>query len=417
MNKLLSAICVAQLLLSGHFARGENWPAWRGPLEGGVAPGQGYPIEWGEEKNIEFKVKLPGWGTSTPIVWGDKIFVSTVDEPNNALVCLNRAGEILWKATCGTAGQHKNRKASAANPSPVSDGKHVFVYYKSGDLACLDFDGKTVWHINLQEAYGRDQLNWDLGTSPVLTENNVVVAVMHAGPSYVAAFDKQTGKEIWKQDRDLGAPGESRDSYTTPLVVDENGQQIVVVLGADFVTAHAATTGEQVWQVGTLNPRRIGNFRSIASPVVAGDLLIAPYARGGTLTAIQPGAGEANQAKVVWTVDGPSADVPTPAALDGKVYICGDRGDVSCVDLQTGNELWTESLPRNRFPYSSSPLIAEGRLYATREDGTTFVIKLGDKPEVLAENALNEYAYATPAFVDGKIYMRTSEYLICIAEK
>lgn len=416
----LTTIPILALMIS-LTAQAENWPNWRGPNANGIVPGSGYPTEWGEEENIAWKVKLPGWGTSTPAIWEQQIFVSYADEGENGLICLDRSGKELWKSSFGKAATHKNRKASAANPSPLTDGKHVYVYYKSGDLACVTLDGTTVWHINLQQKYGPDRLNWDLGTSPVLTDDLVVVAVMHQGPSYLVALNKQTGDEVWKQSRDLGAPAEARDSYSTPIVLKDGDREKLIVLGADFVTAHEAATGEEIWRVGDLNPEQARNFRSIASPVVAGELVIAPYARGRTITAIKLGGeGDVTESHVSWTQytdRNSTADVPTPIAYEGNVYISGDRGDVTCMEIATGKELWIEELPRNRYVYSASPVIADGKLYATREDGRTFVLKVGSTPELIAENSVRENTLATPAMVDGQIFLRTSDYLICIGKK
>lgn len=394
-----------------------DWTQWRGPLQTGVALGTGFPVEWGEEQNIVWKVKVSGWGTSTPAILGGSIFVTGEEEGNNALYCLDQAGQTVWKSTFGKYAGNRNRKASGANPSPLTDGKHVYVYYRSGDLACVDLNGQTVWHVNLQQEYGPDSLNWDLGTSPVLTKEHVVVAVMHQAPSYLVALSRQTGDVAWKQDRDLGAPRESRDSYTTPVVLEQDGRETLVVLGADHVTIHNAADGREVARAGGLNPDREGNFRQIASPAVLDGIIVAPYARGRTLTAIRlGGAGDVTQSHVAWSRSGPYPDVPTPAVLDGRVYLCGDRGDVSCLDIRTGEPLWIERLPRTNAVFSASPIIAEGRLYATNENGTTFVLQLGDQPRLIATNALRENTYATPAFVDGKVYLRTSEYLFCIGK-
>ena len=170
--------------------------------------------------------------------------------------------------------------------------------------------------------------------------------------------------------------------------------------------------------MGGLNPQNQRNFRSIASPVVADGMVIAPYARGGSLTAIRlGGTGDVTDTHIAWTLYSSSADVPTPVAYQGNVYVCGDRGDVSCVEIATGKERWTESLPRNRYVYSASPVIADGKLYVTREDGRTFILQVGDKPELLAENSVRENTLATPAFADGQIFLRTSDYLICIGKK
>jgi len=395
-----------------------NWPEWRGPDHNSVVAGDTYPQSWSEDKNIIWKIPVPGWGTSSPAIWDDQIYVTYENEGVNGVVCLGRDGKQRWKTEVGRAAAGRNRKASGANPSPITDGRHVYVYFKSGDLACVDTAGKSVWKTNIQQTHGDDRLNWDLGTSPVLTGDKVVVAVMHAGPSYVVAFDKRTGKQAWKQTRDLGAPAESRDSYSTPCVIRSAEQETVVVLGADHVTAHRADSGQELWRVGGLNPEGRRNYRSIASAVVVGQHVIAPYARGRSLTAIRLGGrGDVSDSHVAWTLSGSSADVPTPVAFQGRVYVCGDRGDVACVELKSGKVLWTERLPRNRYPYSSSPLIVGGKLYLTREDGTTFVLATGDKPQLLATNVLRENTYATPAFADGRVYMRTSDFLFCIGDK
>lgn len=392
----------------------ENWPEWRGPNRNGLAAGEKYPKEWSEDKNIIWKVALPGWGTSTPVIWEDRIFATCCDESTNRLVCLNRQGQELWNLPLGKAQANRNHKASGANPSPVTDGQHVYAYFKSGDLACVDFEGKAVWKVNLQDKYGPDRLNWDLGTSPLLTSNLVVVAVMHQGPSYLAALDKRTGEVAWKIDRNLGAPAEARDSYSTPLLIEQDGQEVVVVLGADFLTAYTAQDGNEIWRVGGFNPRQAVNYRSIASPAVVGEIVVAPYARGSSLTAVKLGGeGDVSESHVVWT-GRTAADVPTPVALDNKIYISGDRGEVACLDASTGETIWTHRLPRNRYAYSSSPIIAGGLLYVTREDGTTFVLRTGTETELVATNALRENTYATPVFVDGKVYLRTSDWLFCI---
>lgn len=405
------------LVLAGLTPRcsADNWPDWRGPNRNCVVEGQ-YPTQWGEEQNIVWKAKVPGWGTSTPAIWGKQIFLTCAEE-KNLLLCLDLSGEEVWRATFGDAPRNRNRKASAANPSPVTDGQHVFVYYKNGDVACVNLAGKQVWHINLQKEYGRDGLNWDLGTSPVLTEDCVVIAVMHQGPSYIVALNKTDGKVAWKHDRDLGAPAESQDSYTTPVVRRVNDREVVIVLGADHVTAHDAASGTEIWRVGELNPRGRRNFRSIASPVLAGDLLLAPYSRGETLTAMKLGGRDnVTSTNVVWSVDRVAADVPTPVVVGDRAYTCTDRGDVYCLDVRSGETLWTERLPRNRYPYSSSPIYVEGNLYATREDGTTFVLGVTGEPKLIATNELHENTYATPAFVNGRIYLRTSDWLFCIGE-
>jgi outer membrane protein assembly factor BamB len=369
--------------------RGRQPAVWRGrgfrrrelaqlawPKGDGVATGKSYPTRWSKTENVAWKVELPGKGSSTPVVWGDQLFVTCGVAGKNTVLCLDRQGKTLWTAAVGTETPGKHKKATGANPSPVTDGRHVFAYIKSGDLVCLDLAGKQIWQRNLQEMFGKDTLWWDLGTSPVLTRGHIVVAVMHSGPSFVVAFDKASGQQAWKQDRNLDAPSEAAQSYSTPMVIEDSGRELLVVLGADHVTTHDAATGTELWRVGELNPTGHQYFRSIASAVAADGIVVAPYARGASLTGVRMGgSGDVTKTHVSWALEGLGADVPTPAVADGKVYLCTDKGDVTCLDLKTGKSLAKVALERNRNAYSASPILAGGHLYLTREDGKTFVLK------------------------------------------
>lgn len=395
-----------------------DWTNWRGPDMKGVASGTGYATSWSADENILWKVPMPGAASSTPIVLGKRIYLTTPADGKNAVLCLRLSdGGEVWRTTVGTERPGKHKKASGSNPSPVTDGRHVYVYFKSGDLACLDLTGKLLWQHNLQEKFGEDTLWWDLGTSPVLTRSHVVVAVMQSGPSYVAAFDKQTGELSWKQDRMLDAPEEANQSYSTPIVTTQGDREILVILGADHVTAHEAETGGELWRLGGLNPTNHKYFRSIASPVVNDDLVIAPYARGGSLTAIRRGgSGDVTSTHIAWFKEGHSADVPTPALADDLLFVCSDKGVVSCLNVATGDVIWEQQLPKNRNAYSSSPIVADGKLYLTREDGATFVVAAAENYELLGSGELNEMTVSTPVLVNGRILIRTFENLYCIGK-
>jgi outer membrane protein assembly factor BamB len=411
-NVLCAVVLVALIATS---AGADNWAQWRGPGSAGVAPAGTFPTTWSATENVAWKVDLPGRGASTPVVWEDSIFVSCASGDKNALLCFDRQGKKRWETTFGQERPGKNRKATGSNPSPTTDGELVYVYFKNGDFACVDFDGKVVWQKNLQDEYGKDTLWWDLGTSPVLTRDLVVVACMQSGPSYLAGFDKKTGDVVWKVDRMLDAPVESAQSYTTPVVLDEDGKETIIVLGADHVTAHDAASGEELWRAGGLNPGQDESFRSIASPVVVDGLVIAPYARGDTLTAIRlGGSGDVTLSNVAWVLNDAGADVPTPAVANGKIYVCRDNGEVVCLDAKSGERLWGERVERHRESFSSSPMLAGGNIYVTREDGKTFVLEQGDAFRLVAANELGEQTVATPVFTDGKILIRTMQSLYCI---
>lgn len=410
------------LLVTSCSVAGE-WPTWRGPHGNGAADGAGYPIEWSADKNLVWKFALQGRGASTPSVSGDKIFVTSTVDGQNTVTCIGMDGQQRWSKTLGAAVDGKPGKdGTGANPSAATDGKFVFVYFKSGDLGCFTVDGELAWHKNLQREYGEDTLWWDLGTSPVLTRDAVVIACMQTGPSYVAAFSKVDGSVVWKHDRNLGAPEEAAQSYATPVVVEENGQEVIVVLGADHVTTHEGATGKEIWRIGGLNPTNHKYFRSIASAAVSDGMVIAPYARGESLTAIRMGgSGDVTKSHIVWFNEGTSADVPTPAIANGRVFICRDGGDargtIDCLDLLTGKTIWSGQLPKNRNTFRSSPTIADGKLYIARQDGTVFVLDaMGSEFKVLAQNTIaDEHTVATAVCIDGKIVLRTDGHVYLIA--
>lgn len=407
-------------------ASGADWPGWRGPNGNGVAEGDNYPTKWTED-NVEWKFELTGIGASTPAVFGDAIFVTTTNNNRNLLTCLGMDGKQRWSKELGESWEGKQGKdGTGANPSPVVDGERVFVYFKSGDFGCFDLSGNLVWETNVFKKFAEvtsKTLWWDLGTSPVLTSDAIVVTMMHTGPSYLAAFDRASGKLLWKHDRKTDAPEEAAQSYTTPIVTQNPaGQEVIVVTGADYVTCHDASNGDEIWRVGSLNPTSNGYFRSISSSVAGGGFVIAPYARGGTLTAIKMGGtGNVTESHVAWTNQDTSADVPTPTIVGNRVFVLRDtkktRGTVDCLELQTGKSIWTGQLPQHRTTYRASPIYAAGNLYLTRQDGTIFVVNAdGDEFTVVGENKVaGEHTIATPVFVDGKVLVRTEDSLYLIS--
>ncbi len=406
----------------------DTWTHWRGHSQQGIAPAGEYPVEWSVEDQQAWRVELPGQGGSTPVIAGGMAFVTMGSEGKNQLVAFDLAtGETRWTVDLGDDRGGKHKKGSGSNPSPTTDGNYVFAYFRSGDLACVDLAGKVVWQRNLQTEFGEDTLWWDLGSSPVLTAKGVVVAVMQSppSPSYVACFDRSSGETSWKVDRELDAPMEAAQSYTSPLTCMVDGHEIVAVLGADHLTLQDAATGKELGRLGGFNPGAEQYFRSIASPVIDGNIIICPYSRGATLTAVDMSkliAGAGKDA-IVWHHDDMGSDVPTPAVRQGKLYLCSDKGKVRALDIKSGETVWEMELPPNRHGYSSSPLITDSHLYLTREDGQVFVIKLpanDDNVKVVAENGLgddDQFTVASPVPVEGGILFRTAGTLVQISTK
>ncbi len=401
----------------GTSIQAENWPNWRGSRGDGNAPADSYPLTWDAETHIAWSVDLPGPGSSTPAVWDDSIFLTCENSGDNALLCFSDQGAAKWTRRLGPYREAKHRKASGANPSPATDGKYVVAYFKNGDLGCFDLAGELKWQTNLQERFAQDTLWWDLGTSPVVVDQKVIVACMQSGESYIVAFDLATGEIRWKVARNLPSPDEANHSYTTPMVVDVRGQKQLVVLGADHMTGHAVDNGQEIWRVGGLNPDQAQNFRLIASPVCDGQFAFACFARGrGLLAARIDGQGDVTASHVAWSKQGDFSDVPTPTLDDQYVYVCSDRGKVYGIDKQDGEIRWTRQLKKSRSGYSASPIRAATRLYVTSEDGTTYVLDLAHAGKVLAENELDEPVVATPVLVNGTILIRSLNRLWCVSD-
>ena len=406
------------ILMQLPLAAAENWPQWRGPEANGIAATGEYPIAFSATENVAWQVALPGRGSSTPAVWGEQVFVTCPIEGNDGVVCFDMQGQEQWRRSLGPERTGKHPNGTGSNPSPVTDGSHLVVYYKSGTLACLNLAGKVLWQKNLQEMYGKDTLWWDLGTSPVIADGKVVVAVMQGGDSYLAAFDLESGDVVWKQARQFDCQPESDQAYTTPVVRNVDGRDVIVTWGADHLTGHDLATGEPLWHCGGFNPQNEGMWRVIASPAVDNDLAIVPSGRGEFLAAVKLSSaqGDITASHRLWERAKLGADVPTPILDGGRVLLLTDRGKIYALDKQTGDEIWQDSLPKARANYFASPILAGDLLYCAREDGVVMVVRLAaDGMQLLAENSLDESLIATPIPLRDKLLLRGETHLFLIA--
>jgi outer membrane protein assembly factor BamB len=306
----------------------ENWPHWRGPNANGISDATGLPTEWSLTENVVWKTDLPSWSAGTPIIWGDRVFITSASSPaldgadaqetdqpagpqdrggrgqrgrrgrgfggggggggggrdpggdRLLLLCLSKSsGDILWQKNLDTGNELK-RKQNMSSPSPVTNGQHVWVVTGTGSVTCFTMDGEEVWKKNLQTTYGRFGLNWGYASSPILHEGNLVIQVLHGNntddPSYIVSWNALTGEENWRQERPTDALAESPDAYTTPVVLEQNGGEVIVISGGDYVTAHDPATGREVWRTAGLNPERSRTYRIISSPTVGGGMVYAP---------------------------------------------------------------------------------------------------------------------------------------------
>ncbi len=386
MRTLVATACAIASFLAP--LQAENWPQWRGPSANGISPETNLPVKWSPTENIAWRLPLPSWSGSTPIVWGEHIFLNVAENGSLFLWAVDRnKGVPLWKQHLGD-GDHRQRKQNMSTPSPVTDGRNVWVMTGTGILKGFDFAGKELWMRDIQKDYGRFGLNWGYGSSPMLHEDSLYVQVLHGmktdDPSYVLRISKATGRTIWRVERPTIAQRESPDSYTTPAIVRHGNALELVITGGDAVTGHDLNTGKELWRADALNPTNDFAYRIVASPVVHGELIIAP-SRERPMLAMKPGGrGNVASSHVMWSFNnGP--DVPTPVT-DGKyVYVVNDRGIMWCLDAQTGAEIYgKQRLPPST--YSGSFVLADGKLYITNEDGLTSVVRAGPKFEILAEN-------------------------------
>jgi outer membrane protein assembly factor BamB len=402
-------VCALTLAAAGP-ALADNWPQWRGPTNDGVSRETGLPTRWSESENVAWKLPLPGMGGSTPAVWGDRLFLTSEDKDDLVLLCVSTAGKELWKRPLGNGKlRYRIDEGNGASASPCTDGKHVWAFTGTGDLACFDLDGTEVWRLNAQDRYGKFRIMHGMHTSPLLDGDRLYLQLLHSGGSWVVALDKNTGKELWKVRRESDGKGECLESYASPVIWRHGDDAVLVTHGNDYAIGHRLDTGAEVWRVGGLNPRDHYNasLRLVATPVAVGDLLVVPSAKDGPVVAIGPGATglvEAGSRFELWRRKTNTPDVPSPLVHDGLLYLCRENGMLICMDARTGKEHYSHRLHPAR--YRASPVFASGHVYLTARDGAVTVVKAGPAFEQVAVNKFPDEVSASPAVADGRLYFR-----------
>jgi outer membrane protein assembly factor BamB len=412
----ITLLSLAVLLLSAA-ARAEEWPGWRGPRGDGTSTETGTPWRWSATENVRWKVPVPGKGHSSPVVWGDRLFLTTCleDKGERVLLCLDRArGKTLWRRVVLTAPLEKKHSLNSyASSTPVTDGKHVwvsFLAYPNMQVACYDIDGHKVW----QRSPGKLLSVHGFCSSPVLHKDMVILNGDQDAPAYLVALDKTTGAERWRIDR----PNRTR-SYCTPIFIPSPGQPGVtqmVLSGSKCVTGYDADSGKRLWIIDGPTEQYVASL-----VYQAGVLFLTTGFPQRHLMGINP-AGRGNltdSEHVLWHVGNKAngergaSYVPSPLAAGGLFYVVSDAGYVSCLEAKTGQRLWMKKLGRR---HSASPVLVEGKLFFPDDDGTTFVLRAGRDFEVLAKNGLGEACYASPAVSRGQMFLRTLHHLWCIGD-
>ncbi len=422
------------LLLTILPAAGENWPHWRGPRLDGTSLETGLPTTWHADgdgmSNVLWRLELPGWAASSPIVWGDRIFLTSTETDSEALLVLavDREGKEVWRrrADAGAIEVFPQfaHETNVASSSPITDGEHVYTLFGTGLLSSFDWNGTARWHVNLAERYGAPNMFFGLSTSPLIVGDRLFLQLLHTDAQWVIALDKATGKELWKHERSTDAEGECLHAYTSvvPFRNADNAPAALLVHGADYLTAHDFADGRELWRSETVNPKDNYNsfFRLVASPVSAEGLVVVPTAKRGPVFGLRPGKAPTSTARQdvarVWKLDAGTPDVPSPILADGLVYLAGENGRLTVLDATTGETIYAERV--HQGPHRGSPVLADGKLYLTAADGTVSVVRAGRRFELLAKNKIDAGRLAaTPAVSQGTIYLRTAKALFAIGAK
>jgi outer membrane protein assembly factor BamB len=440
-----SLVAVLSVVVSMPSAEGRDaeaqryWPQWRGPLMNGVAPHAKPPIEWSESKNVRWKVSIPGKGSATPVVWGDRIYVLTAvpgekrasapsaapavgtgggrppNTPPDAVqkftvLALRRSdGKVLWERVVREELPHEGTHPTGtwASASAVTDGDLVFAHFGSRGLYALDANGKVVWEKDLGDM--KVKLAFGEGSSPALDGDRLFVQWDHEGDSFVVALDRKTGKELWRQKRD------ERTSWATPLVVEHGGRTQVVTSATNRVRSYDAATGDLLWETPGMTQN------AIPTPVHADGLVILTSGfRGNALLAVKLAEARGDLAAspaVAWKLDRDTPYVPSPLLYGNELYFLkGNNGLLSCFNAKTGERLYGPERLEGVPNVYASLLGADGRVYVTGREGATAVLQRGPTFKVLATNTLDDGFDASPVAVDSELYLRGQKFLYRISE-
>ena len=416
------------------------WPQWRGPHATGVAPFGDPPVEWSEDRNVKWKVAIPGKGSSSPIVWGDHVFVTTAIptgkkaeapskgsqaargrrfhmrgiEPTEvqrfAIFAIDRkSGKVLWQRTLREELPHEGTHPTGtwASNSPITDGEHVYAYFGSRGLYCLDWEGNLVWEKDLGDM--TIKLGFGEGSSPFLYGDRIVLNWDHEGPSFTIALDKKTGKELWRASR------EEETSWASPVVVEHGGKPQVVTSATNRVRSYDLATGKLIWETTGMT------MNAIPSPVASGGMVFVTSGfRGNALLAVRldGASGDITDSKsIVWKLDQDTPYAPSPLLYKDTLYLLKrNSGILSCFNARTGQEYYRQKRLEGIGDVYSSPVGAGGRVYVTDREGTTVVLARGPEFKVLGTNKLDDGFDASAAIVDEEIYLRGRRYLYRISK-
>lgn len=418
MHLLLRSAAVALIALGPHALRAiaagsapVDWPAWRGPRADGIADGRKLPLHWSQTKNVIWSLTLPGWGTSSPVVRGDRVFVTTAAEDGGRksllTLCFSRDdGRELWRHDFGLGANQKTHvKSNLASNTPVVTDDALYVAFGNADLARYSHDGRLIWVSRCIPTLGDPKMAWGYNVSPVVLDDAVLFPWdHHTGPCFLLGLDKNTGEIAWRKERPIGT------SHSTPLRVKHHGQEDILISGKNRLTAFDATTHNELWQYG--EGQGPFNGEIIVSPVYGDGMVFLQLWRQSQIHAIRlKGGGQPPEP--VWVSNALGPQEPSLLYYRGLLYALKDNGVLLCFDGKTGNEIYREPLGGE---CNSSPIASDGHIFVSNIRGETFVIQAGEKFALLAKNELGERITASPAISGDAVIYRTDSHLYCIGE-
>lgn len=426
LTTLVALSCTFHLI--GTLSAGD-WPQWRGPGGNGLSVETGIATEWSKTQNVAWRTPLPGPAGSTPCIAGDRIFLTTAIDDDLYLMAFSTGGKELWRQKCGTGNKDaRSGEGNSAAPSPATDGRHVWAFFGNGILTCHDRDGKPVWSFDVQDRYGKIDIQFGMTSTPVLDGEHLYLQLIHGsmGTDYtvgkVVKLEKTTGKEVWAVDRKAEPKAECKHSYASPLLFDDGKTRSLITHGADCTVGIALEDGRELWRLDGLNgpsrfnPNYDGTLRFVASPGISSKAIVIPSAKKGPAIAIKPptelkGDITKSTTDILWTYER-TPDVCCPLIVGDRVYLNMDAR-IACLELLTGKIVFEGRI--HSASYRASPVYAGGHIYCVARDGTVTVLKTGvDRLEVVAENTLGEPLAASPAIADGTLYLRTYDALYAI---
>lgn len=435
--KFLSGIAASIGLAFAGYA--ENWPHLRGPHYNGSSSEKDIPSSWSKTENIAWQAGLPGSSAATPIIWNDRVFVSSTDVKSETLhaLCVDRkTGNVLWQNQIAV-GIRRDEKSNFASPTPVTDGQRVFFFYGNGELAGFDVNGKKLWARNIQKDYGEFAFQWTFSTSPLLHDGTLYLQVLQRdvpangrgrrdGPneSYILAMDPATGKALWRHVRPSQAVAESREAFTSPVPFEFQGRKELLVVGGDDLSGHDPKTGKELWRWGTWNPTRIGHWRQVPSPVAGTGVILACAPKSDPIYAIKAGGiGLLDDSAIAWKSPKPgplTSDVPTPLFYEGDFFVLSDlKNAISRVHPKNGEIKWTTEIPRGKKS-ESSPTGADGKIYFMNFAGDVYVVDATDG-KIVSRIPMGEpgddMTRSTIAASQGQLFIRTNSKLFCVGKK